>query len=333
MTHSPFVPSNKTQLLAAFQQILTEQKRIESKVATKEQEAEKEKGKQILETAATYTVDSIVKGLADLQLDFGSIITELTEKLRTESTKLEELKRGIEIETQQLKEIHKIRIVADSLHILTQEHQEKLSLLEHNATIQQESLQKDITTKHKIWEKEQQEFEILVEEETERLTRSREQAEADYNYELERTRRIETDEYEDMKRKLERELQELNQDKEKNWTERERILTVNQAEFEAHQQQVAGYEEELKQAFNTAKEEAIQEATREAKVKADLLTKEWESTKQGYELQVLSLEQTIQRQNEQITQISTQLQETLKQAQDLAMRAFSSSTTANTGNK
>lgn len=194
-------------------------------------------------------------------------------------------------------------------------------------------MQKDITTKHKIWEKEQQEFEILVEEETERLTRSREQAEADYNYELERTRRIETDEYEDMKRKLERELQELNQDKEKNWTERERILTVNQAEFEAHQQQVAGYEEELKQAFNTAKEEAIQEATREAKVKADLLTKEWESTKQGYELQVLSLEQTIQRQNEQITQISTQLQETLKQAQDLAMRAFSSSTTANTGNK
>jgi len=57
---------------------------IESKVATKEQEAEQEKGKQILETAATYTVDSIVKWLADLQLYFGYIITELTEKLRIE---------------------------------------------------------------------------------------------------------------------------------------------------------------------------------------------------------------------------------------------------------
>jgi hypothetical protein len=45
------------------------------------------------------------------------------------------------------------------------------------------------------------------------------------------------------------------------------------------------------------------------------------------------LEQTIQRQNEQITQISTQLQETLKQSQDLAMRAFSSSTSSNSGNK
>ncbi|VXD13843.1 coiled-coil domain-containing protein [Planktothrix paucivesiculata] len=333
MTHSPFVPTSKTQLLAAFQQILAEQKRIESKVATKEQEAEQEKGKQILETAATYTVDSIVKGLADLQLDFGSIILELTEKLRTESTKLEELNRGIEVENQHFKEIHKIRIVADALHILTQEHQEKLSLLEQNATLGQEVLQKDITTKRKIWEKEQGEFDTTVEEETERLSRSREQGEADYNYELERTRRIETDEYEDVRRKLERELLELNQEKDKNWTEREQILTVNQAEFEANQQQVAGYEEQLKQAHDQAKEEAIQEATREAKVKSDLLAKEWESNKQGYELQVQSLEQTIQRQNEQITQITTQLQETLKQAQDLAMRAFSSSTSSNTGTK
>jgi len=333
MTHSPFVPSSKTQLLAAFQQILAEQKRIESKVATKEQEAEKEKGKQILETAATYTVDSIVKGLADLQLDFGSIITELTEKLRTESTKLEELKRGIEVENQHFKEIHKIRIVADSLHILTQEHQEKLSLLEHNATLSQEVLGKDIRIKRKIWEKEQEEFDTTIQEETERLNRCREQGEADYNYELERTRRIETDEYEDVRRKLERELLELNQQKDKNWTEREQVLMANQAEMERYQQQVTGYEEELKQAYDHAKEEAIQEATREAKVKSDLFNKEWESTKQGYELQVLSLEQTIQRQNEQITQISTQLQETLKQSQDLAMRAFSSSTGSNSGNK
>ena len=331
MTNSAFVPNSKSQILAAFQQILAEQKRIESKVATKEEEAEKEKRKQILETASTYTVDSIVKGLADLQLNFGSVIIELTETLKTESSKLDEVKRGIEIESQQLQELQKIRVVADALHILTQEHQEKLNILDQNATLQQEILDKDIAAKRKIWEKEQQEFESVTEEENERLTRTRQQVEADYNYEIERTRRIETDEYEEMKRKLERELQQSNQEKEKNWTERERLLTVNQAEFEANQKKVAGFEEELKQAYNNAKEEAIQDATREAKVKADLFAKEWEATKQGYELQVQSLEQTIQRQNEQIAEISAQLQETLKQAQELAMRAFSSS--ANGSNK
>jgi hypothetical protein len=43
-------------------------------------------------------------------------------------------------------------------------------------------------------------------------------------------------------------------------------------------------------------------------------------------LKIKSLEETIQKQTEQIESISTQLQATLKQAQDLAMRAFDSST-------
>ena len=61
------VKDSKEQLMAAFQRILT-QRKLELKIATKQEEAEKEKNKQILETTTTYTVDSIVKGLADLQL-------------------------------------------------------------------------------------------------------------------------------------------------------------------------------------------------------------------------------------------------------------------------
>jgi hypothetical protein len=42
-------------------------------------------------------------------------------------------------------------------------------------------------------------------------------------------------------------------------------------------------------------------------------------------LRIRSLEETIQKQLEQIESISLQLQSTLKQAQDLAMRAFDGS--------
>ncbi|PLZ88822.1 hypothetical protein CI594_20065, partial [Fischerella thermalis CCMEE 5196] len=65
---------SKQQLLQAFQQILADKKKLESKIATKQEEAEKAKNKQILEVASTYTVDSIIKGLADLQLEFGGIV-------------------------------------------------------------------------------------------------------------------------------------------------------------------------------------------------------------------------------------------------------------------
>lgn len=315
---------SKAKILQKFQQILAENKKIESKVETKEQEAEKAKNKQLLEVASTYTVDSIVKGLADLQLDFGSVINGLSERLSAEASKLDELKRGIEIETAQLQQLQRIRVVADALYILTQEHQEKITALEQSAASQREVIEKDTIQKRKIWEKEQQEFDIIVQERTALIIKEREQETADYRYELERTRTVATDEYEETKRKLERELQQSTREKEKNWVEREKVLSDNQAEFAENQTKAAGFEEELKQANTKAKEEAIQEVSREAKVKADLVDKEWEGTKQGYELKVQSLQQNIGRQAEQIAEISAQLQATMKQAQDLAMKAFAS---------
>ena len=220
--------------------------------------------------------------------------------------------------------MQQIRVVADAFHILTQEHQEKLTVLEQNATNQREIIEKDTTQKRKIWGKEQQEFDAAVQEKTAFTIKQRQGEAADYQYDLQRERKIETDAYEETKRTSERELQESTREKDKNWAEREKLLSDNQAEFEKNQTKVAGFEEELKQAYTKAKEEAIQEVSREAKVKADLVDKEWEGSKQGYELKVQSLQQTIERQTEQIAEISAQLQATMKQAQDLAMKAFAS---------
>jgi hypothetical protein len=62
------IKDSKQQLVQAFQLIRTERRKLESKIATKQEEAEKAKNQEILTAASTYTVDSIVKGLADLQL-------------------------------------------------------------------------------------------------------------------------------------------------------------------------------------------------------------------------------------------------------------------------
>lgn len=320
---------SKDQILKAFQQILTDRQKLDSKIATKEEEAEKEKNKQVLEVAATYTVDSIVKGLANLQLEFGSIVSGLSERLTTEASKIDELKRAIEIESQHLQELQQIRVVADALHILTQEHQEKLKTLEQNAANQREALEKDKSEKNKAWQREQEEFEIAIREYNELLVKERQRQEADYQYELARDRKIETDEYEELKRNQERELQEADREKEKQWLERERILAERQPLFEEYQQKVEAFPAELEEAVKKAREEAIKETHQDAKVKADLLEKEWESTKQGYEFKIQSLEQTIQKQIEQIENISAQLQDAMKQSQALAMRAFQSSSTPN----
>jgi hypothetical protein len=316
---------SKQQIVQAFQQILAERKKLDLKIATKQEEAEKVKNQEILAAASTYTVDSIVKGLADLQLEFGSIVNSLSEKLAQENSKLDELNRSIEIETQHLQELQQIRVVADALDILTQEHQEKLKVLEQEIASKREALEKEITTRRKEWQKEQAEYEEVLKAYNELLAKQRAAETEEYQYKLETTRKLTTDAYEARKRNLEREIQESTQQKDKNWAEREKILTANQTVFTEYQQKVIAFPTELEEAVKKAREEAIKETSQKAKVEADLFDKEWEANKQSYELKIQSLEESIKKQTEQIEGISAQLQTALKQSQDLAMRAFDSS--------
>ncbi len=316
---------SKQQLLQAFQQILAENKKLESKIATKQESAEKVKNKQILEVASTYTVDSIVKGLADLQLEFGGIVNTLSDKLAKENSKLDELNRAIEIETQNLRELQQIRVVADTIDILTQEHQEKLKTLEQDTNSKREALEKEIGETRKSWQQEEQLHTESVINFNNVLVKYRALETEEYQYKLENTIKINTDVYEAKKRQQERQIEESNQEKEKNWSEREKIIYANKSLFTEYQQKIAAFPTELEEAIKKAREEAIKETSQKAKVEADLFEKEWDATKQSYELKIQSLEETIQKQVEQMEEITSQLQTALKQAQDLALRAFSNS--------
>jgi hypothetical protein len=316
--------ASKSTILDAFQKLLAERQQMASRVATKEEEAELEQNQKVLEAVSQYTADSIVRGLADLQLEFGGIIGDLSTRLSTETTKLDELKQAIAIETQRLQALQKTRIVADALYILTQEHQENLRLLEQRLAQERETLTAEMAETRKVWQREQAEFEATVTEGDGLAERERERQEADYAYNTERSRKIATDEYEEKKRQIERELQVTTEAKEKQWAEREAVLTANGTLLAQYQTQVAAFPAELEEAIKKSREDGIRDANQDAKVKADLLAKEWEATQQGYELQIQSLDLKIQRQSEQINEISLQLQAATRQAQELAMRAFES---------
>jgi len=314
---------NKTLLLQQFQKILTECKRQEYRVATKEEEAEKQENKQLLDVASTYTPDSIVRGFADLQLEFDTTVTTLSERLEAEAGKLEELRKAIEVETENLEQLRKVGIVADALHLLRREHQERLRALEDEVSRQRETLEKESTQTRKTWEKEQQEFETQVAESEAMLQKQRQQEEADYQYELQQQHKIDADEYERQQRELETNLAQQTREKEKDWTEREAFLTANRETFDENKQQADTFEAQLKQAFEKAKEDAIRDVNRDATVQANLLEKEWEGAKQGYEVKIATLEATIQRQDERIVELSTQLQTASQQSRELSVQAFS----------
>ncbi|NET33618.1 MAG: hypothetical protein F6K19_16605 [Cyanothece sp. SIO1E1] len=324
-------PDSKEQIFAAFGKILAAKEKIDSQIATKEETAEKARNKQILEVASTYTVDSIVKELADLQLEFGSIVNGLSEKLATKAAKLEQLGQAINTETQNLQELQQIRVVADALHLLNQGHQEKLKALRQTHANQRQALAKDMAEKRKVWAKDQAAFEHEVQAQEQLLTQTRQRQEADYQYDLQRQRTIEMNEYEEQQRTQEKELHDTNQANEKDGSEREKILVECQPLLKEYQQKASSFSTELDEAVEQARTAEIQAVNREAEVKAELLEKEWEATKQGYEFTIQSLEQNIQNQGEQIENLYNQLQETLNQSHTLTIKAFENSSSANPG--
>ena len=320
--NQPNIRDDKDTISASFNQLLNQYLKSEFKIATKEEEAEKNKNQQLLNRTLDYTVDNIINGMASLQLSFGSIVNELANDLTNESNKLDELKKAIAVEKGHLEQLDQVRLVADALHILNQEHQEKIATLKAKTAREKEAIGKEIAQNRKHWKKEQEGFETRLQEARELLIKQREEEQADYQYELERQRTIEHDESEESKRSQQRELTKKEAENNQDWAEREKYLADNKKEFLKNKEQIDGFEAKLKEECNKARGNAIKEAEGKHKVEAELQEKEWFANQQGYELKIESLTTVIERQTQQIAEITAQLQEANTQAQNLAMQAF-----------
>jgi len=323
------VADTKQQIIEAFRQLLEERKKHPSRIATKEEVAEKEKDKRVIETASTYTAETIVKGLADLQLHFGGDIDELAEKLRTEIRKLEEVRRAIEVETKHSEELHCIKIAAEALDILEQEHREQAQAFEEEVERQRDALDREIAEKRQAWQEEQEEHEKSVEAYDKSLQKERQREEENYQYEVERKRKIETDAYEEKKKKSEVEWAETAAEKEKDWAERGAILAEHQQVLEEYKAEAQAFPQKLEAAVEQAREEAIKAARQTAKVNADLLEMEVEANRKVYETEIQALGKTINEQNEHIEALSADLRSALKQVQALTARALEGPSSTN----
>jgi hypothetical protein len=314
--------NNQAAIATAFSELLQQYQQNKSQIATKEEEVAKTQAQVLLVKTRDYTVDNIVNGMATLQLSFGNIVGELAAELTSESYKLQELKKAIAIEGEHLERLKQVRLVADALYLLNQEHQAKKDTLQANTTQIRETIEGEILQTKQEWLIEETEFANQVQEAAELSIQQRELAEADYQYELARQRTIEQDQYETDQRLQEREIAELEAAKAKDWSKREKYLAEHKAEFTQHQEAIANFETQLKEEYGKAKGKAIKDAEQKYQVATELKEKEWAAIEQGYELKIASLTSILEHQTEQVAEITRQLQEANAQAQNLAMQAF-----------
>jgi DNA repair exonuclease SbcCD ATPase subunit len=315
-------PMSRDDVLKTFAPLLQSFGQGPTQVATRAEAAEQAKARDIVERAASYTVESIIKSLAELQVNLGGAIDSLADRLEQEASKLGELRHALASEGRRLHELRNTRVAAEALEILIQDHKKKVQVLDDKAASERHELEDKIGKQRDAWAREQAERAAALAESEANLAKERRAKEEQYTYEIERQRKLSADEYAEKKRLLERGLAEAGAAKGKNWGEREQVLTAATGEIEALRARVEGLPRQLEEESKKARERAIGRITGEAKHEAELLEKESAANIQVFELKIKSIEERIARQVAQIADLQKQLVTALEQTQILAQKAI-----------
>lgn len=275
-------------------------------------------------------LQNTIESLMILQAGFGGAASELSEKLTSKTMQLQELRLSVEEELQQLQDLHDFQEVDDeTLDNLIEQYEQSAKTFGEEFDLRQETLQQEIQEGTKGWEKEQQEHQRAVKERNEERNKVRDRDEESYEYDLQLQRDIDIEEYEENKKRLYRELDEMQELEEKQWTERQKAIADREKQYAEVKEQVETFEKKLEDNIKSGKENGRNIGFYQAKIKSDLLAKEVEGNKQVYQLRIQSLNQTIQNQEARIQTLSQQLDSALKQVQDLAVKAIEGSSNVN----
>ena len=331
--------STKAEILAAYKEIEKQKKTLESELknAPKSPPATSQTASQPVVNKSTLTsnnnikdISNTIQSLAQIQSSFGGAVSNLSEHLITEATQLETVRQAIDLEKTELKELHQLTEVGEStIDSLIEQYQTNSQKFAEELSQQQDNDRQEIETLNQAWdkEKETQNRFIKTRNEEHRKTQQREKEEYEYNLDLGRD--LNEEEYNQERKLIQEELESNRQALEKLWSEREAEIAKLEQEYAAAKDKVAAFEEQLKSKVKQAKEEGKGIGTYQAKVKTDLRAREIAGDTKNYELRIESLEQTIRHQGGRINKLSQQLDSSLQQVQDLAVKAIEGSSNRN----
>ena len=203
--------NTKAEILEAYKQLENEKATLDSQLkqlnnAKSENISEKQAAvpeKPIMEVKKPMNLvqnqqkmQGTIDNLILLQFGFGGAVSELSEKLTTEASKLGELQRTVGEEIQQLQELHSLEDVAeDTLDNLIQQYEESAKTFSSELSEQRETVEQELLELRKSWEKEQELQKLAVKERNENQHKSRQRDEESYSYDLELQRNLDIEEY------------------------------------------------------------------------------------------------------------------------------------------
>ena len=313
-------PDSKT-LLKQFEALRAEQKQQETRIATREQLDSRERDRALVRETAAHTTETLFQTLAKLQTTFEETSDRLARNMAAEVKRLADIQRAREVEQARLISLNNVRLAAEALDILRQEHQQALQTLDARYQKQFEQLNQEISQQRRAWTEEQESHDASRAKQLEALRKKRQQEEEEYTYQLARQYGEQEAAHDKRRREWERQLAEERQTREKAWAARETELASRQPELVDYQGRLEHMPQQLLEATQKARDDGFRDTVREEEHKAALLDKERTAKKQTWELRVEALNRTIAEQKAKLANLAEQLQSVSTQAQQLAMTA------------
>lgn len=312
--------STKTEILDAYNELLAklkEQKSLDVKAAKKETEE-----KEVVRAALDNSVEHIVKRHADLKLEIVSSMDSLEEKLIREYKKLTELQQAIESQTKLLNELFQITAEAESLRALVLAQQEKKDAFDQQMEQRRDDFDTEMAQKRAQWKKDQEEYEAGKKEREAQLKKERSREEEEYTYNLQLTRKKESDDYETRKAVLEKELVEKKAGYERDLAERERVVASREKELEELRLKAESFPKELERAVKETEKAITERLDFKHRHEKELTATESEGERRLFQQTINALEKKIEEQEEQIRQLTLRANEATLQVQAIAIKAI-----------
>lgn len=319
------ISNTKQEMLAAYKEVmklLKEKRETELKPHVRVEEKQKE---EAIQAADSLSTEGIAREVGNLRAEIGKVLIDLSDRMEEEIGKYLHVKRAVEAKEKELKEIFEIEKEALSLAALLDAQKDKRERFDAEMSDRKQSLETEIAATHEAWKAEQKthEAEVQAREEAEKKKREREAEE--HTYVFERQKRLAQEQFAYDKARMERELQLRREELEMDLTVREQALKEKETELNQLRERAAAFPGELTAAVDKAVKEKTERLIRESDAREALMRKEFEGEQKVLQSRIESFQQTVKEQQQQIAKLSTQIEKSYGQVQDIAVKAIEGS--------
>lgn len=325
--------NTKKEMLQAYNRLLKElEAKGKAEMKPEETVAQRKRAKAV-EVADAATSTGIANQIASLKTEIGKTLNDLADRLDQETAKYSQVKLAVEAAENELREIYDIEKAAASLAALIEaqkrekqqfesEMEAERERLEYEIATHREAFDYEVKTQRDDWKKEKAEYQASVKEQEASDKKRREREQEEWKYQYDRERQLAEEERRHELARLDREIQLKQEQLEKVLADREQALTAAEAELQSLRARAEQFPDEQEQAVSRAVQETTSRLEAERKYATDLLQKEFTGERNVLSSRIESMEQTIEKQAEQIAKLSGQLEHSYGQIQDIAVKAI-----------